>query len=141
MRILVLASLLAVSACSDDVEPIPTPEPTVLTDDGVVDNATAEPGPIEVGDWSMYSEPDDATEWPTADLREDRWARVTAELACAGRAHHGDPSAHEAASRRILAHHQTTAADVMAFGVEVNADAARAHRLGERIARATETCR
>lgn len=139
VRTLALALFLTVSACSAGGTPTDPPEPTAaLADDGVADESGAT---VDVGDWGTYAEPTAGVDWPTGPLDEERWAQVTAELACAGRAHHGDPEAHTTASRRILAHHLTTAAAVMDYGIEVNADAGRAHRLGDAIARATEACR
>lgn len=141
MRLLMLAAvLIALAACGGDS---PEAEAATVTADEGDGSAMAEPDgrpdAVQVGDWSAYGEPPEA--WASDPLTPARWAQVSAELACAGRANHGDPEAHTASSRRILAHHKTTAEDVMSFGIEVNTDAARAHSLGELVAAATETCR
>ena len=127
-----------------DVEPATaaaevSPEDPGGGDDGVAGDAAAVA--VVVGDWTSYGEPEDEAEWPTETLTSARWAQVSAELACAGRANHGDPEALTAASRRILAHHRTTGPAVMNFGIAVNDDPTRAHALGEAVAAATEACR
>ena len=138
-RVLALLSLAGlVTACPS---PQPPPEATPGPDDGdgLVDGATPA-GPVEVGDWTAYAEPE-AEEWPTEALDTARWTVVTAELACASRANHGDPDEQRQASRRILAHYRTTGVAVMEHGIEVNAEPERAQRLGEAVATATERCR
>jgi len=132
---------LLVGACSATAE-VPTDAAAVVEPGDGVAVADGEPpiAAVQVGDWASYGEPA-ADEWSTAPLSAARWANTAAELACAGRANHGDPGAHTAASRRILAHHETTAEAVMAYGIEINADPQRAHALGEIVAAATETCR
>ncbi|MCP4868762.1 MAG: hypothetical protein GY898_08590 [Proteobacteria bacterium] len=141
MRLLMLATVVvALAACGPDpVEAPPTPEAPEDGDGSAMVEAESGLDRVQVGDWTAYGEPDEA--WDTDPLTATRWAHVSAELACAGRANHGDPEAHTAASRRILAHHKTTAEAVMTFGIEVNGDEARAHSLGELVAAATETCR
>ena len=140
-RALVLLSLaLLLGACpaGEVVPPDPTPEPGDEAD-GMVDEGMPT-GPVEVGDWTVYAEPE-LEEWSTEVLSAAGWTVVTAELACAARANHGDPDAQRKASRRILAHHKTTAAAVMEQGIVVNADPELAQRLGEAVAAATERCR
>ena len=140
-RALLLSSLLGLLAGCPSAEVTPpavTPDPAD-EGDGVADEAPLA-GPVEVGDWTAYTEPE-LEEWPTAALDPARWALVTAELACASRANHGDPDAQRQASRRILAHHRTTGAAVMDQGIEINADPALALSLGESVAAATERCR
>ena len=103
--------------------------------------ATPEPGPADLlADWRGYAEPEAAT-WPTEPLADERWAQVTAELGCVGRAHHGNPGAHRAAMNKVLAHGRTTADAVMEYGIGVNADPTRAHALGGRVAEAVQRCR
>jgi hypothetical protein len=121
------------------------------------DAAGAEPAPLsvtpdtegpedpvlELGDWTTYPDPPVAELEPegTEPLDDDRWARVSAELACAGRVERGDAGAHRVAARRVLHFHKTTAKAVMDYGIAVNLDAARASRLGELVAGAAERCR
>ena len=98
---------------------------------------------LELGDWTTYPDPS-SEELPaeaTEPLDDDRWARVSAELACAGRVVRGDPGAHRLASRRVLQFHKTTGKAVMEYGVEVNLDAGKAARLGSLVAAAAERCR
>lgn len=134
--LLTLAGLVAgCPAPTTATEPTPDPD----AGDGITDE-TPQPASVEVGDWTSYAEPKDE-QWHTEALDTPRWSVVTAELACAARANHGDPDAQRQASRRILAHHETTGSAVMEHGIEVNADPARAHALGEAVAVATEACR
>ncbi len=114
--------------------PAPVPDDPDPVGDGQVDA-----DPLVVGDWSRYPAASGET-WPTAPLDDERWARVTAELACAGRSRRGDPDAHRRAAEAILQEHKTTAGAVMDHGIEVNADPTRALRLGERVAAAAEAC-
>ena len=79
-------------------------------------------------------------EWPTKPLDDDRWVAVSADLGCIGRAHHGDPAAHREAMTRALAHHATTAAEVMDYGIAVNGGP-KAGDLGGRVARRVQGCR
>ncbi len=118
----------------------PPEAPTADDQDGVAATDAGPPGAVSVGDWSAYAAAPEE-DWAVRPLDADRWAVTSAELACAGRANHGDPDALRAASRRILHHHETTAVAVMEFGIEVNADPERALRLGEVVASATERCR
>lgn len=135
-RILPLLLLLAGCTCASG-----DPATAVANEgDGVAAADPAPLPPIEVGDWAGYAAPA-GEEWPVEPLDAARWAQVTAELACAARAKHGDPDAQRDASRRVLAHHRTTAQDVMGMGVEINADAEQAFRLGDRVASAIERCR
>lgn len=110
-------------------EPVPTPEPTDDNDASAL-----------VGDWRSYAEPDQEP-WASAPLDDTRWMQTSAELACIGRANHGDPDGHRVALRRVLAHHRTTAQAVMDYGIEVNQQAPRSLRLGARVANASQTCR
>jgi hypothetical protein len=73
-------------------------------------------------------------------LDDARWVQVSADLACAGRANHGDPEAHQDAARRILFHHHTDGRRVMDYGIAVNQDAERAVRLGTQVADAAVAC-
>lgn len=135
MRALLLFVVLLV-ACPSSPEPV-TADPTgTPTDPEPTADAVASD---LVGDWRSYADPGD--EWDAEPLDEERWMRVSAELACIGRAHHGDPDQHRSAMRQVLAHHRTQAADVMEFGVQINQDAARSHALGARVATAAQNCR
>ncbi len=116
------------------VEQTPPPAP--------VAEAPAEPG-LELGDWTEYPDPPGEELEPeqTVPLDDDRWARVSAELACAGRVERGDAGAHRLAARRVLHHHKTTAKAVMDYGIAINLDPERALRLGDLVAAAAERCR
>ncbi len=114
-----------------------TPEPAV-EDDGVVVAYGAEP--LHLGDWTRYPAPV-GQEWPVRTLDDERWMKVTAELACASRGSRGNPDAHRASSDAILQAHETSAAAVMAFGVQVNAEPDRAFKLGGQVAATIEVCR
>ena len=130
-----LCVLALLSACSSaSTSPVAPPIPPEIPGGDVVASGL-------VGDWRGYGDPADEGEWERAPLDDDRWARITAELACIGRAHHGDPEEHRAAMRRVLAHHRSDARAVMDYGVAVNADAARAHTLGAQVAEAAQVCR
>ncbi len=137
LRLLVLVTLTAAAAACP--APTTSAEPTPDDGDGLVEEGTP-PRPVQVGDWSSYAEPEEA-EWPTEPLDDARWAVVSAELACAARANHGDPDAQRKASRKILAHHETTGPEVMEHGIAVNADPEKALKMGEAVAAATEACR
>ena len=135
-----LAALCLLALCAGCPSPT-TAQADPTPDDG--DAVAADPTPatrVEVGDWSTYAEPE-AEEWPVEPLDDGRWATVSAELACAARANHGDPDAQRQASRRILARHKTTGEAVMEHGIAVNGERGRSHRLGEVVAAATEACR
>ncbi len=120
--------------------PAPTSsEPTAPTPAAAVTPVSGE-GPLEAGDWRSYPDPT-AESWAVADLDEARWALVTLELACSDRAHQGDPGAQTRSARKVLAWHRTTGAAVMDYGIQVNAEAGRSLKLGERIAGAVERCR
>jgi hypothetical protein len=95
---------------------------------------------IVLGAWAHYPRPKES-EWPTEPLNVRRWATTSAELACAGRAHLGDPHKQRAASDRILHHHHTNAQEVMEFGIRLNEDPARAQSSGGLVAEAAERCR
>ncbi len=95
---------------------------------------------VTVGPWADYPSPD-KDEWATEPLSLKSWATTSAELACAGRAFLGDPQKQRRASQRILHHHSTTAEDVMAYGINLNADADHALTLGGLVAEAAERCR
>jgi hypothetical protein len=137
--LMVLALLLV--GCTPDSGTPGGPAPEVEAGDGMADGAPdGSVGAVEVGDWSAYGEPE-RDEWKTDPLTPQRWVHVSAELACAGRANHGDEGSLEDSSRRILAHHRTTAEAVMTFGIGVNQDPEQAHTLGELVATAAETCR
>jgi hypothetical protein len=117
----------------DDPLPItPTEAPSNLAGD-------TDPQTIVLGPWADYPEPEDE-EWPLSPLSVSRWAVASAELACAGRAFQGDPKRQRSASNRILHHHATTGAEVMAFGIELNGQPERAQRLGDLVAAAAEIC-
>ncbi len=92
-----------------------------------------------VGEWRTYADPGD--DWESEPLDDARWMHASAELACVGRAHHGAPDRHRVALRQVLAHHRTTAAAVMDYGVLVNEDGTRALELGAQVAQAAQTCR
>ena len=94
-----------------------------------------------VGDWRAYPDPGSDGEWESEPLDDARWMRISAELACIGRAHHGDPEAHRAAMRQVLAHHKTSAKDVMDYGITINEDGDRARELGAKVSDAAQTCR
>ena len=130
-RRLLMLLVLALAACGSGpggAEEPPTPGPS-----------GEQIGPLTLGDWANYPAPE-ASEWPVEPLDDARWALATAELACIDRARQGDPEAQTEGSRRVLAHHRTSGADVMAYGVRVNKDPARATRLGELVAGAAENC-
>jgi hypothetical protein len=100
----------------------------------------ADPEAIDIGPWADYPSPE-GEGWPVEPLSVVRWATASAELACAGRAFWGDPERQRAASEQILNHHSTTAADVMAFGIDLNGEPERAQKLGGLVAEAAERCR
>lgn len=131
-RSLFLALGLLVAGCgSDATSSAPSagdPSPSASTD------ASA-----SAGDWRGYARVA-VEEWPTKPLDDDRWVAVSADLGCIGRAHHGDPAAHRDAMTRALAHHATTAADVMDYGIAVNGGP-KAGDLGGRVARRVQGCR
>lgn len=91
--------------------------------------------------WRSYPAAPGVDEWPVQPLDDARWTRASADLACAGRALHGDPDAHHQAARRILFRHQTTAQALMDYGVAVNQDGPRALALGADVAASAERCR
>lgn len=99
------------------------------------------PAPLAAPSWRTYAEPPARDDWAASTLDDARWVRVSADLACAGRALHGDPDAHHQAARRILFHHQTHSAAVMDYGIGVNQDSRRALKLGAEVATAVEACR
>jgi hypothetical protein len=133
-RALLLAFALAACGSSPQGEAAVEPATAAATP-----QSAGLPERLEPGAWSAYP-PAPGAEWPTTPLDDARWAQTTAELACSDRAHQGDPDAQEDGAQRILAHHGTTAAAVMDYGVAVNADAERAPRLGELVAAAVENC-
>ena len=123
-------------ACSGPTasgDPVPVPAEAPVT---------APASALELGDWTTYPAPpgEDLEPEQTKPLDDDRWARVSAELACAGRVERGDAGAHRLATRRVLHFHQTTAAAVMEYGIALNLDPERALRLGELVATAAERC-
>lgn len=129
--LLVFALAACGSAPGGTDEPKPSP-PREAATDGL-------PDALSLGDWASYAAPE-GEEWPVTGLDDLRWAIVTAELACVDRARQGDPEAQGDGSRRVLAHHRTSAAAVMDYGIAVNGDATRATRLGELVAVAAENC-
>ena len=132
-----LLFVLALAACgSSPSTPPPTPSPEATATPSA---PGALPDALVLGLWSEYPAPD-ADEWAVAPLDDLRWAVAAAELACSDRAHQGDMEAQREGARRVLAHHQTTAAAVMDYGIAVNADPDRATELGERVAVAAENC-
>lgn len=128
--LLLFALLLGCPAADTSTAAVPAP-PADTGGDAVASGL--------VGDWRGYPDPGEDA-WETAPLDDDRWMQTTAELACIGRAHHGDPDRHRVALRQVLARRQTTAESVMEYGVKVNEDGARALVLGARVADATQTC-
>jgi hypothetical protein len=128
---------LSLAACGSSPPADATPTPAATTETSALPGAL--PGALTLGGWQDYATPE-AKEWATADLDDLRWAVVSAELACVDRAHQGDPDAQTAGSRRVLAHHRTTAAAVMDYGIDINGDATRATTLGELVAAAAERC-
>ncbi len=136
-RRLCVLLVFALAACGSGPEGTQEPDPLRAPATGTP--STALPGTLILGDWTAYAAVS-GDEWPVAQLDDPRWALVTAELACVGRARQGDPEAHVDGSRRVLAHHRTTGTAVMDYGIVVNADVVRATRLGELIAAAAENC-
>lgn len=134
--ILVLTSLLiGLAGCRGERAPV---EPPTSEGDALADQT--DPQELALGAWADYPAPEEE-EWDTQPLSVVRWATASAELACAGRAHQGDPDRHREASERILSQYATTADDVMRFGIDLNGDPERAFRLGEVVAQAAESCR
>ncbi len=88
--------------------------------------------------WRYY---DGEAESPTeAALSPATWVLATVDLACAGRALHGNPKAHARASRRILTHYRTSAEAVMDFSIQLNEDAAESASLGPLVATGASRC-
>ena len=135
MRTLLALLLVALVGCSRDEQPQPDP-PSPAAPEAAAETPPAE---VRVGELDAYADPGEGP-WPTAPLDDASWVQVSVELACAGRAHQGDPDSHALAARKVLAHHRTTAAKVGAYSVEVNRSAARSAALGERITAAAERC-
>ncbi len=135
---MLLVAALLVSACSGAGESV---APAVAPP--AAEAATPEAPGLQLGDWTTYADPPAEELEPDqiVALDDDRWARVSAELACAGRVERGDAGAHRLAARRVLHHHETTAEAVMDYGIAVNLDPARATRLGALVATAAERCR
>jgi hypothetical protein len=143
--VFVLPTLLLMAACGGSApagEP-PPPEAPAEATVAAPSAAASGSGGLVLGDWKTYPEPpgEDLDPETVEPLDDDRWARVSAELACAGRVERGDPSAHGSAARRVLHHHKTTAKAVMDYGIAINVDPTRATTLGERVAAAAERCR
>jgi hypothetical protein len=127
-----LLPLILIAACSRGGTPkVATPG---------VEPSPAAADVLQLGDFRAYPRPS-GMDWATEPLDDARFAKVSAELACVGRIHHGNPGEHTLAASAVLAQHRTTGDAVMAYGVTVNADPARATALGERIAAAAESCR
>lgn len=96
---------------------------------------------LSLASWRSYAPAPLTDDWAQSPLDDASYVQVSAELACAGRANHGDPEAHHQAARRILFHHGTRAEMVMNYSIAVNQDGPRAVRLGAQVAEATDGCR
>jgi hypothetical protein len=120
----------AMPASSADAEP----EPSALN--------PSEAPQLSLGDWQKYPETTAEQEWTIEPLDGERWAQVSAELACAGRRNRGDPDAHEKLVRNICAHHRTSLAEVSSFSTRLNQnDASQAHNWAVPISEAVKSCR
>ena len=97
---------------------------------------------LVLGAWQAYAAPAEDVQWPKTLLDAPRWAQVSAELACAGRSHRGDPDAHGRLVRNIVAHHHTSLDMVSAFSITLNeGPPAEAQRWAAPISEAVKGCR
>lgn len=97
---------------------------------------------LSLGDWQKYPEISEEQEWSIEPLDGQRWAQISAELACAGRSNRGDPDAQNRLVRNICAHHRTSLAEVSSFSTRLNKnDAAEAHNWAIPISEAVKSCR
>ena len=96
-----LLALMMLSACSRAGTAPPSAEPTPAV---VQIAAASTAGALVLGDWTTYAEPEGQGVEPEeiVPLDDDRWMRVSAELACAGRVERGDAGAQRAAAARVL---------------------------------------
>jgi hypothetical protein len=136
VRLLLPLALASLLGCGGAARSVDAEAAAPAGSVGTASAATSTPGGP---DWRSYP-PAPGDSWPTRPLDDERWVRAAGDLGCIGRAHHGDPVAHREAMNRVLAHHETTAAEVMTYGIAVNSDA-RAGALGGRVSQAVETCR
>ncbi len=112
--------------------------------DDLVWVADAQPGPkpLDLGDWEAYPELGEDAEWPDEPLNAQRWARVSAELACAGRKNRGDPDSQRQLVRNIIGHHRTTLIAVAEWSTHFNREQPeQARRWAQPISNAVKGCR
>lgn len=131
-RLLLLALALLVAGCGSELPSSVSPARDSSSSASTDVSASA-------GDWRDYAEVG-VEEWDTKPLDDDRWVAISADLGCIGRAHHGDPVAHREAMIRALAHHATTAVEVMDYGIAVNGGP-KAGILGGQVAERVQGCR
>jgi len=99
-------------------------------------------GRLTLGDWESYPTVAEDAEWPDEPLDAQRWARVSAELACAGRKNRGDPNSQRQKVRNIVAHQRTSLEAVAEWSTRFNRDQPeQARRWARPISNAVKGCR